>query len=65
MGLKNATELLSTRRKLQILENRLAAARKEATENPRAHELSMRSLKRVINQLQEEIARYEAHSVAQ
>ena len=64
MGLKDEHELSVTRHKLRLLEERLAAARQETAESPRAHELSMRSLKRIINQLKEEIARFEAHAAA-
>ncbi len=32
--------------------------------NPRVRELTLRSLKHTINQLKEEIARYEAHQLA-
>jgi hypothetical protein len=64
MGLKDAHELSVTRHKLRLLEERLAAARQESSANPRAHELSMRSLKRMINQLREEIARFEAQAAA-
>ena len=63
MGLKNELELRVTRGKLRILEERLEAARLEISEDPRGHELSMRSLKRMINQMKEEIARFEAHAI--
>lgn len=64
MGLKDEHELLVTRGKLRLLEERLEAARQESSANPRAHELSMRSLKRTINQLREEISRFEARAAA-
>jgi hypothetical protein len=64
MSLKDDHELQVTRGKLRILEERFAAARQEVSDNPRAHELSLRSLKRTINQLKEEIARFQARGVA-
>ena len=63
MGLKDEHELEVTRGKLRVLEERLAAARTEPPDNPRAHELSLRSLTRMINQLKEEIARFQAHAI--
>jgi len=63
MGLKDERELEVTRGKLRVLEERLAAARTEPGDNPRAHELSLRSLTRMINQLKEEIARFQAHAI--
>jgi len=39
MGLKDEHELEVTRGKLRVLEERLAAARTEPRDNPRAHEL--------------------------
>ena len=63
MGLKNERELQVTREKLRLLEERLEAAGREPSENPRAHELSLRSLRRMINQLKEEIARFETRTV--
>jgi len=65
VGLKNEHEVQVTRQKLRFLEDRLAAAREEPSERPRAHELSLSSLKRMINQMTEEIARFTSQSVAQ
>ena len=61
MELKNERELNATRAKLQILEDRLAEAKMEPTDDPRGHQLSQNSLKRLINQMKEEIIRYQAH----
>jgi L-lactate utilization protein LutC len=63
MGLKNKRELQTTKQKLRILEARLEAARREPSDNPRAHELSQQSLRRMCNQLKEEIARFETQTV--
>ena len=63
MELKDDYELTVTRSKLKLLEQRLEASRSEPEQNPRVQELSLRSLKRMINQLKEEIARYESHAM--
>lgn len=64
MRLKNEQELHVTQDKLRILEERLAEARRESSHNPRAHELSLRALTRMMNQMKEEIARFAAQAVA-
>jgi len=61
MNLKNDQELVNTKRKLQLLEKRYEDARADEDEDEHLRALSMESLKRLINQLKEEIARYEAH----
>lgn len=61
MNLKNDVELENTRGKLRELEERYEARSSESAVNPHVHELTLQSLKRLINQLKEEIARYEAH----
>ena len=61
MTLKNNTELANTREKLRELEDRYASRLRETPANSHVHELTLRSLKRLINQLKEEIARFEAH----
>jgi hypothetical protein len=63
MELKNDRELEVTREKLRLLENRLAESKKEVSKDPHGQALSQRSLKLMINQMIEEIARYEAHAV--
>jgi uncharacterized small protein (DUF1192 family) len=64
MSLKNDAELENTREKLRELEERYALRRSEIALNPHVQELTLQSLKRLINQLKEEIARYEAHRPA-
>lgn len=64
MGLKNEHELRVTQEKLRVLEARLAVAREEASENPRSHQLSIRSLERMIGQMAEEIANFREVSVS-
>jgi len=64
MTLNNDVELANTREKLRELEERYEMRRIETPDNARVHELTLRSLKQTINQLKEEIARYEAHQLA-
>ena len=64
MSLQSQRELETAREKLRLLEERYLANQREDGD---AHvlELSMRSLKRLINQLREEIARFESRSSLQ
>lgn len=64
MNLKNDTELANTRSKLARLEARYEVLRNDIDEDERVRELTMKSLKRYINQFKEEITRYEAHRPA-
>ena len=63
MNLQGARELETTRKKLQLLQDHYQSRLRDTTDNTYARELSLRSLKKMINQLTEEIARYEAHAV--
>jgi hypothetical protein len=49
------------REKLAELKEQYEVTQKETVGNQSARELTLRSLKKPINQLTEEIARYEAH----
>ncbi len=60
MNLKSDRELASTRDKLRLLEAEYADTVRDLAEDPQVRELSLRSLQQLINQLKEEIARYEA-----
>ena len=62
MSLQSQRELEATREKLRLLEERYEANRHETCRDKHVTELSMRSLKRLINQLKEEIARFESRS---
>lgn len=64
MTLRNDAELANTREKLRELEDRYVALQGGAEPDARLRDLSMRSIKRLINQLKEEIARYEARHAA-
>jgi hypothetical protein len=64
MELRDERELEVTREKLRLLEEHYEARRHEPTQDPYVRELSLWSIKRMINQMKEEIARYEAHKAA-
>ncbi|HEX5242460.1 MAG TPA: hypothetical protein VFW23_04280 [Tepidisphaeraceae bacterium] len=53
-------ELANTRAKLRELQERFDALRDDSSEDPRVRRLTMISLKRLINQLTEEITRLES-----
>ncbi|TWT41887.1 hypothetical protein RAS1_30110 [Phycisphaerae bacterium RAS1] len=65
LKLKSDAELENTREKLRELEERYEARRGKDAVDAHVQELTLRSLKRIINQLKEEIARYEAHQPSQ
>lgn len=53
----NETQLVNTSAKLQELQQRYDVLRADQTEDPRVRRLTLMSLRRLINQLTEEIAR--------
>ena len=61
MSLKNDIELANTRAKLARLEARYERRCQETGGDAHVRELTLRSLKKMINQLTEEIVRYEIH----
>ena len=61
MELKNDIELRNTRIKLRELQAQYEEVENDQAETPRLRGITMSSLKRLINQLTEEILRYEAH----
>jgi hypothetical protein len=61
MSLTSDRELATTKRKLLLLEQSYEEARSDPNEDEHVREVTMESLMRLINQLKEEIARYEAH----
>lgn len=63
MSLRDDVELENTRRKLRVLEEHYDAEKRATDGDAHVRELSMRSVKRLINELKEEIARYEAGRV--
>ena len=64
MSLRSEREVVNTRVKLARLEARYEALRRETGGAEHVRELTMESLKRLMNQFKEEIARYEAHQPA-
>lgn len=64
MELRSERELANTREKLRRLEALYEADKHETGGDAELRELEMHSLKRLINQFKEEIARYEAHQPA-
>lgn len=64
MTLQNSVELANTQNKLRELEARYDELRRDASADPRVRVLTMRSLRRLINQLKEEITLFEVHQSA-
>lgn len=62
MSLQSHRELEATRKKLHMLEERYEAEKREQAGDDHVRQLSMQSLKRLINQLKEEIARFRPRS---
>ena len=60
MTLQNDRQLENTRHKLREIEERYDLRRMDTDVDPDLLELTLFSLKKIINQLKEEIARYEA-----
>ncbi len=60
MSIESPRELKATQAKLKLLEDRLAALLAAPEKNRRAREWSIRSLKQTINQMKEEMARFES-----
>lgn len=64
MSINNEQELAVTREKLRLLEERVAALAQESADDAHVRELTLRSLKSLMNQFHEEIARYTAGTAA-
>jgi hypothetical protein len=60
MSIDSRKQLEATRQKLAWLEREYASAKLQPTANAQVHELTLRSLKRMINQMKEEITRFES-----
>jgi len=61
MNLQSERELHVTREKLQTLESQYETTRAKPGVDEHVRQLTLHSLKKLINQLKEEIARFEAH----
>jgi cell division protein ZapA (FtsZ GTPase activity inhibitor) len=64
MAIETAHQLAVTQEKLRGLEEHLQEARQKAAPGDQVAQLSLRSVARMINQMKEEIARYEATRAA-
>jgi hypothetical protein len=66
MSIQNRRQLENTRKKLLILEERCRTLEAEPESNTPSptRELTLRSLKKLINQMKEEIARFESRASA-
>ena len=62
MTIENRRQLENTRAKLQEMEHLYTEIRQEPSTDDLVRELTLRSLKKRINQFVEEIARFEAHA---
>ncbi len=62
MSIDNNRQLENTRTKLQELEQLYAKIRQRSASNEHVQELTLRSLKKRINQFKEEIARFKARA---
>ncbi len=60
--LENYRQVQITRGKLRGLEEEYERARTDTTVSEHVRELTLRSLKKLINQLKEEITRFECHA---
>jgi hypothetical protein len=60
MELKDEREVEVTREKLRSLEARYQSVSQDPGDDAHIQELTLRSLKRLINQMKEELARFEA-----
>ena len=60
MTLRSQRELEVTRAKLRMLEERYELNKRDQSGDAYVRELTMRSLKRLINQLKEEITRFQS-----
>ena len=65
MSIQNHRQLENTRKKLKLLEDRLQELDSEPVSNALTRELTKRSLKKLVNQLKEEIVRFEAGRTVQ
>jgi len=60
MNLESSRELEVTREKLRSLEEHYEDVRRKPAEDQHVRELTLRSLRQFMNQLKEEIARFES-----
>ena len=63
MNIQNQRELDATRHKLRMLEQSYQAAQQDRIGDQHVQELELRSLKKLINQLKDEIVRFEGRAI--
>jgi hypothetical protein len=61
MSIENRRQVENTRKKLQELEDLYARTKQGPATSEHVRQLTLRSLKKRINQFKEEITRFEAH----
>ena len=64
MTLKNQQEVRATLEKIRLLEARYASLQQTPAADRHVRELSLRSLKRTVNQMREEVVRFETRATA-
>jgi hypothetical protein len=64
MEITDERQVQNTREKLRLLEDRYDAVKRDVADTTRARDWTLRSLKRLINQFKEEIARFESRARA-
>ncbi len=64
MTLANPIQFQATKEKLRLLKDRYAEIRTAPTDDENTRDITLRSLKQLINQLTEELARYESKTPA-
>jgi hypothetical protein len=62
--IESVRQLGNARKKLRMLQDRFGVLDAEPVADRRTRELTSRSLKKLVNQLKEEIARFESHASA-
>ncbi len=62
MTLGSVREAESTRKKLRLLEQQVANLKKQPNAGQHANQLTIQSITRLINQLKEELTRFESKS---
>jgi hypothetical protein len=64
MNLESSREIEVTRKKLRVLEDRYETIRAKPTGNKHVRDLTLRSIRSMINQLKEDIVRFKSHAAA-
>jgi hypothetical protein len=62
MNLTSERDVEATQQKIRLLEARYEELRRQAADDAHVRALTLRSLKRVVNQMQEDIVRYRSRA---